>query len=214
MHPLASYSSRLLWLARFACLGLGAGCASSGQSAVVGDETVIERSREEKPTWLGDPNVCGKGLVCAIGSRTRSAAVEYGRTDAFNDALKDFGRRLQSRAKSVFSSARTEGRLPQPGQDPVLDTVLEELYAAFSKVTVEDVHVEDFYWTRTRALGDDGRARTAFDYSVLVSIPETTWRKKIEALLASQRASDPEHEALRQKLDTFTNDLVNEPQPQ
>jgi hypothetical protein len=184
-------------------------CAST-TAPMPGEEQVIERSREVKPEWVGDPRKCPEGRVCAIGQRTRAAAVEHGRSDAFNDALKDFGRRMQTRAKSVFSSARSEGRLPQPGEDPELDGLIEELYAAFSKVIIEDVKLEDFYWTKTRAMGDDKRFRTAFDYSVLVSIPEATWRRKITELMEAQKRGDKRTEALRNRVQPFTNDLIKE----
>jgi hypothetical protein len=194
-------------------LGSIAGCATSPERPTPGEEQVLERSREQRPNWVGDPRECPDGRVCAIGQRTRAVALEHGRSDAFNDALKDFGRRLQTRAKSVFSSARSEGRLPQPGEEPDLDGLVEELYAAFSKVTVEDVKLEDFYWVKARALGEDQRFRTTFDYSVLVSIPEATWRRKIEALLDANKATNPKHEALKKKLETFTNELLDEAQP-
>jgi len=191
--------------ATFACGG------TPVRSEVYGEEEIVEASRKEKPEWLGAPK-CPSGRVCAQGTRTRAAALEHARTDAQNDAIKDFGRRLRSKAESKFGNARQEGRIPELGETPEVDQRIEDIYGALSKVTVEDLKVEDFFWRKVRSLGEDHRYHYYFDYDALVSIPERTWNRKVKDLLDEQRrkAQEAGQQALAKEIDGMFADLEKE----
>lgn len=187
-----------------------AGCGGTAPT-VAGTEEVLETSREERPRWMGAPE-CPDGKVCAQGSRTRAAALEHARTDAHNDALKDFARRLETRAKTRFAAARQEGRLPEAGEAPDVDQAIKDFFAAASRIQVQDVHVEDFWWRRFQVMGSDGTYHHYYDYAVLLSMPAASWRRAVQAVIDRQRneARAAGHAQLVEELDRFAADVLEE----
>jgi len=192
-------------------VGLLAGCGGTARQ-VYGEEEVLQASREEVPAWLGAPT-CPADRVCATGSRTRAAAIEHARTDAHNDALKDFARRLESRAKARFQSARTEGRIPELGESGSVDQAVKDLYAAMSRVKLRDVHTADFWWRRVRSLGEDQRYHYYYDFHILLSVPRGAWARTVRDLVEAEkrRANAAGQQALVRELDAFAADLEATP---
>ena len=198
-------------LSLVAVLLLASACGSARVGDVYGEEEIVEQSREERPRWLGAP-WCPETKVCVQGSRTRAAALEHARADAQADAVKLFARQLQSKAKAKFESARSEGRLPELGEAPDVDQAIKEFFVAASKLQVEDVRVEDFWWRKTRSLGEDRRYHYYFNYYVLLSVPERTWKRKVKALLDRQKdkTTSAGHQALVKEMDEFAKDVFDE----
>jgi len=205
---MAETKRMLLSLPFFLVLFTFCACGAGQVVQAVGEENVVEVSRKEKPIWLSQP-FCPKGAVCARGSRTRAAALEHARTDAHYDAVKDFARRLESKAKALFSSARDEGRIPELGESPEIDNAIKEFFAAASRLRIQNVKEEDFWWKKVKSFGEDQRIHYYFDYEILLSIPETTWRAKVKELIDRQKnkARGLKHEALVKELDRFAKDL-------
>ncbi len=184
-------------------------CGSSSGPFIYGNSEVVERSRSERPRWIEAPQ-CPQGRVCSSGSRTRAAALEHARTDARHDAVKGFASRLSTKVKTRFQAARQEGRIPEPGESVEVDQGIKELFAAASRLSVQDLHVEDFWWVKTRAAGEDHRYHYYVDYHVLVSMPQASWRRKVKALL--ERSRKKAQGALMQELDAFAKDILDDPE--
>jgi len=198
------------FLASMLLFFVSCGC-SAPVSDLVGDEEIVETSRDEKPEWLGRP-MCPDKKVCATGSRSRSSALDFARTDAQADAVKQFARQLESRAKAYFGSNRNEKGLPEVGDSPQVDQVVNELFAMASKVTIQDVRVEDFWWKRYRSMGQDGRLHYYIDYYILVSISESTWKSKVSEVInkGKELAMGANLQKMEEQLEKFGEEVLSD----
>ncbi len=181
-------------------------CGSKGPKPT-GEEKVVETSRPDKAEWMGKPT-CPEGRVCAQGSRTHSKKLEHGKTDAHHAALKQFANDLQTKVKSLYEAGRQE----DGGDSGVLTEAYKELYAAASKLNISNVKLEDFWWRKLKVLEGDQEYHYYYDYFILVSISEASWKKQVQALIdaAKKKAGEANQQELVDAMDDFAKGIFEE----
>lgn len=185
-----------------------AACSGIGSAGGMAQMTVLETSRDERPAWIGTGE-CPQGRMCVVASKERATTVEFGRTDATMNGMTEFARKLESAIFTRFEQARVEGRLPNLGEDPEMDTRIEDFTKAESKSRFQNTKTEDFWWRRYAYPGTDGQARVYIDFYVLLSVPETYWNQKVKEAMSGmqKRAREAGQQKLADELDKMQIDF-------
>jgi hypothetical protein len=139
-----------------------------------GEREIVETSKN-RPKWVVNPPKEEKGLMFAVGVRTKAADLDGANTDSRMTAIGKISDQVGMEFKRFYERARKEKGLPTGSGD--IGWIVNDAISVMSQIMVSGVKEEDYYWEKYKEYNSTGGVGYFYDFWTLVSVTKEDFKR-------------------------------------